>query len=375
MASILTHTLFMYALGWFGKYDLTGPVMLPHAVMVDLTTSPGTEPKPRLEPEIKPGGHNQPPEQLEPASSNNKILESGADPGKLKPEPAPLHTPQPESQTSPEPAPAPETVPQAQDSLDTSSNIANTPAQSSPKPAVEIAPPLRSASEFMSAEQETLSYRITLLGFPVGSGELKATQEKGDVKITLRVRSSLVIASVYPVDDLIETRLLGGNYIITKIKQKEGKFVGDRGFTLSLRETSVFWIDLLKQTSTREALPGSDVLDILSGLYYLRNRPLQVGKTETLHIFDSNISTTVPVEVLRRERIFLPGFRRVDTLLLHPLLKTEGIFKRAGEILIWVTDDEQHVPVRVETSIKLGTVTAELIDSEVTRKGTSNQNE
>jgi len=227
----------------------------------------------------------------------------------------------------------------------------------------------------MSAEQETLSYRITLLGFPVGSGVLEATQEKGDLKITLRVRSSMVIASVYPVDDMIETRLLGGNYIITKIKQQEGKFLGDRGFTLSLREKSVFWIDLLKQLSARETLPGSDVLDILSGLYYLRNRPLQVGQTETLHIFDSNISTTVPVEVLRRERIFLPGFRRVDTLLLHPLLKTEGIFKRAGEILIWVTDDEQHVPVRVETSIKLGTVTAELIDSEVTRKETSNQNE
>jgi hypothetical protein len=54
---------------------------------------------------------------------------------------------------------------------------------------------------------------------------------------------------------------------------------------------------------------------------------------------------------------------------------TIGIFRRASDILIWVTDDENHVPVRVETSITLGKITAELTNSEVKRKGDEKKKE
>lgn len=376
LASILTHVLFIHALGWFGKYDLTGPIMLSRSVMVDLTASPAAAPASPANPQYKQDKQDQQtepvektlPETGESENPDSDVAETGPEAQTAR-QPIPLPAPQPETVT----VTAPEM--QEQHKTEVSPPPAETKAKSPLATNSEIAGPLRPAAEFMSAEQETLSYRITLLGFTVGSGVLEATQEKGFIKITLRVTSSMVIATLYPVDDLIETRLLGGNYIITKIKQREGNFVGDRGFTLFLREKSVFWADLLKQVSVQEALPTSDVLDILSGLYYLRNRPLQVGTSETLHIFDSNIYTSVPVEVVRRETISLPGFRRVETLLLHPLIKTEGIFKRAGDVFIWVTDDEHHVPVRVETAIKLGKVTAELTDSKVRRKGDDTKNE
>jgi hypothetical protein len=237
-----------------------------------------------------------------------------------------------------------------------------------------LAPPLRSAVEFMSAEEEVLAYRISMLGLPVGSGELTAKQDEGGVRISLRVTTNVLTSAIYPVDDMVETRLWGSNHIISRIRQREGTFRGEWGFTLFLREKSVFWIDLLKKVSTREPLPSSDVLDILSGLYYLRNRTLQVGETETLQIFDSNVFTSVPVEVLRREELSLSGVGKVNTLLLHPRLVTEGIFRRTGEIWIWVTDDERHVPVRMETSVLPGRVTAELVDSRVTeREETENE--
>ncbi|NVN89157.1 MAG: DUF3108 domain-containing protein [Desulfuromonadales bacterium] len=371
LASILTHVLFIYALGWFGRYDLTGPIMLSQAVMVDLTASTESKHESLTEPQEPQDHTTKASEQNEPEPAENGRRESNNEASSQPPLPAQ----QPSQQPEPQPVPSPLPTPQEHVSGVAAQSHSEIHKKSPTSTVIEITPPLRTAMEFMSAEQEVLSYRITLLGFPVGSGILEAKQEKSAVKITLRVTSSLVIASIYPVDDLIETRLLGGNYIITKIRQLEGKFVGDRGFTLFLREKSVFWIDLLKQTSVQEALPTSDVLDILSGLYYLRNRPLQVGTTETLHIFDSNIYTSVPVEVVRREKIFLPGFRRADTLLLHPLIKTEGIFKRAGDVFIWVTNDENHVPVRVETTIKLGKVTAELIDAEVKQKEIDKQRE
>lgn len=50
--------------------------------------------------------------------------------------------------------------------------------------------------------------------------------------------------------------------------------------------------------------------------------------------------------------------------MLHPLFKTAGFFRRTGDIMIWLTDDKFRVPVRIETFITLGKVTAELISAD-----------
>lgn len=246
-------------------------------------------------------------------------------------------------------------------------DVVSSPASgetSTPLPALVVTPPLRAAGEFLTTKSEKLSYQISLLSIPVGSAELEAKNENGEVRITLRTKSNAALSNIYAVDDIIETRHIGGNFILTKIRQQEGAFRSDIGFTIFLRDKSVFWIDLIKNGSTRETIPNSEVLDILSGLYYLRNRPLQVGTSEMLHIYDSDTYSAVPVEVLRREEISLPGFRKADTLVVKPLLQTEGIFRTTGEVLIWLTNDENRVPVKVETVITLGKVTAELISAE-----------
>jgi len=96
---------------------------------------------------------------------------------------------------------------------------------------------------------------------------------------------------------------------------------------------------------------------------------LKVGATELLQIYDSDRYTELPVDILRQEKITLPGLRQVDTLVIQPKLKTEGIFRRTGDVLIWVTDDQNRVPVKFVTSIALGQVTAELVSSDVQRQG------
>jgi len=74
-------------------------------------------------------------------------------------------------------------------------------------------------------------------------------------------------------------------------------------------------------------LDDDDVLDIVSGFYFLRNQPLKVGKVVLLNIFDSNRAAASPVEVLRRERLRLPGLREADTLVIRPALQTNGLFR------------------------------------------------
>ncbi len=224
--------------------------------------------------------------------------------------------------------------------------------------------PVRRAEEFLATKKEKLTYRISLLKVPVGTAVMEASNKDGELLITTRITSNAVFSAIYPVDDLIETRMIKGNYLLTRVRQSEGSYRGDFGFTLMLREHQAFWVDRLTNRGNYQPLPVDDVMDAVSGFYFLRNRDLEVGKEQQLSLFDSNEYSPTTVEVLRRERIGLPGGREVDTLVLHPLFKTAGFFRRTGDIMIWLSDDKFRVPVRVETFITLGKVTAELVSAE-----------
>lgn len=244
-------------------------------------------------------------------------------------------------------------------------NDGNAVAASAPQATrVAVLPPLREAHEFLATAREKLTYRISLLGLPIGEAVIEASREQAGFHITTRIRSNSVISAIYPVDNLVETRLINGNYLVTKIRQREGGVVSDRGFTLNLRGKSAFWADLTRNLYANDPLPREDVLDLLSGFYYLRTNRLEIGKPVELHLYDSNEYAPTTVEVLRRERVTLPGSRKVDALVVHPLLKTEGFFRRSGDVLVWLTDDEYKVPVKMETTIALGRVTAELVSAE-----------
>lgn len=356
--SVMVHLLVLISLGRFGSYNFAAPVNPLQAVMVDLT-KPGYDAAPVADSNNQKTSHtdnvaedvtddrNHAQVQGEEVSTPPAVLEKGpvepktVEPAVIGKEKTDIITRTSESAIAPRPT--------------ASQHIAL---------ATAIPPPLRTADEFMSSKSEKLSYLISLLGVPVGSVELEAKNENGEVWITLRTKSNTALSSIYPVDDIIETRHFGGNFIITKIRQREGTFSSDIGFTIFLRDKRVFWVDRIRNRYSNETIPNSEVLDTLSSFYYLRNRPLQTGKTEILHIYDGDTYAPVPIEILRQEEVRLRNFKKVDSLLLRHVKQEGGIFRRTGDMMIWLTNDKDKVPVKVETTTPLGKVTVELVSAE-----------
>jgi hypothetical protein len=223
---------------------------------------------------------------------------------------------------------------------------------------------VHNAVDFLVTGREKLTYRISLLKIPVGTAIIEAINKDCELRISTRISSNSVLSTIYPVDDQVETRMIKGNYLLTRVRQKEGNYRGDFGFTLMLREHKAFWVDRIRSRYDYQPLPDENTMDVVSGFYYLRNLQMEVGKEISLPIFDSEEYALTQVEVERRERISLPGGNEVDTLVIHPLFKTAGFFRRTGDIRIWLTNDRFRVPVRLETFITLGKVTAELISAE-----------
>ncbi len=228
----------------------------------------------------------------------------------------------------------------------------------------KLAGPVRTVDEFLTTTREKLTYRITLLDIPVGSAVLEAVNIDGEMRITVRIESSSAIAAFYPVDDLVETRMIKGNYLLTRIRQREGDYRGDFAFTLMLREQKAFWIDRLANRYDFQPLPAKDATDPLSGLYFLRSQLLDVGKIVQLHLFDGTGYSPATVEVLRRERLKLANQQEKDTIVVRPQIPAAGLFKKNRDLLVWLTDDACKAPVKMQSSTPIGRVTAELISSE-----------
>ncbi|RII25002.1 MAG: DUF3108 domain-containing protein [Geobacter sp.] len=363
--SVMVHLFLFFPLGKLGSYNFARPVNLPQAVMVDLKT-PGEGFNPAIE---DVGQERSDTANVEEVAKNSELQDtSGAvtDSTSARVGKRQVQTEagrdDPELSTGSADAPAPV-------SLARNESTAMAPRKNVPTYAIQ--PPLRSAGEFLATEHEKLTYQINMFGLAVGDAELEAKNERGEVRITLKVMSNAALSTLYPVDDVIETRHIGGNFIITKIRQQEGSLRSNRGFTLFLRDRKVFWHNLLTHKSSNETVPTSDVLDLLSGFYYLRGKQLKVGTSELLQVYDSDQYTEIPVQVLRRERVNLPGLRKADTIVVKPQFTTDGIFKRTGDVTIWLTEDESRTPVKVETSIPLGKVTVELLSAETEKAETS----
>lgn len=359
---VLSGVAHLVCLGVFprvGRVNFTLPVASPMSVSVTLMEPDDMK-------EVNPSSHI--PIKVAPHRGNEKgdfagdVVSAGSD--------SFIKTRNVDAVPKAEPEPPQESAVYSKDVIEPSmedgeETDVNAVAESAPQSTrVAVSPPLRGAHEFLSTTREKLTYRITMLGLPIGEAVIEAAREQAGFHITTSIKSNPVISAIYPVDNLVETRLINGNYLVTKIRQREGGMKSDTGFTLKFREKSAFWADRTRNLYANESLPREDVLDLLSGFYYLRTHRLEVGKPVELYLYDSNEYAPTTVDVLRRERVTLPGSRRIDALVVHPLLKTEGFFRRNGDVLVWLTDDEYKVPVKMETTIALGRVTAELVSAE-----------
>jgi hypothetical protein len=87
--------------------------------------------------------------------------------------------------------------------------------------------------------------------------------------------------------------------------------------------------------------------------------PLEPGLSKYFDIFDTKKLWHTEVQILRKEKIRVQS-REFNTILIKPNLQSEGIFKRTGDIFIWVTDDDRKLPVLMKSKALIGTFTVEL---------------
>lgn len=109
------------------------------------------------------------------------------------------------------------------------------------------------------------------------------------------------------------------------------------------------------------AIPGC-MTDLLTGVFYLESQPLVVGQNFVIPVVDAmhNVPVTMKVEGREEIKTTLGIFK---TIRVQPTAEA-GVVKNRGNIWIWYTDDDRHLPVQMRARLFWGTITFRLTGNE-----------
>ena len=99
-----------------------------------------------------------------------------------------------------------------------------------------------------------------------------------------------------------------------------------------------------------------------SGAMMALSQPLKIGQTYTFDVFSGGNRYVFAFDVQGRDQI-TTALGTFNTLRIEPSVVwlSEGSFRsQATTMTIWVTDDQKHLPIRIESAVFIGSVRADL---------------
>jgi hypothetical protein len=116
------------------------------------------------------------------------------------------------------------------------------------------------------------------------------------------------------------------------------------------------------QTKHLEAGIPSCLTDLLTGVFYASSQIMVVGKNFEMPVSDPLKTVVVTMKVESREELKLPA-GTFKTVRVEPTADA-GVVKNRGQIWIWYTDDDRHLPVQMRARSFWGTITFRLASLE-----------
>ena len=230
-------------------------------------------------------------------------------------------------------------------------------------PAPPIPPLAPPKAGFSFPPKQTLTYAVDWRVFPAGTAVLHFESAGDRERISANADTTGAINMLFHVSDRFQStfdRTQGCTYEFDK-QTVEGKRQVNNTLRMDYAQSKSILDEknlVTGQTKHVEVPIGGCVTDLLTGIFYASSQPMEVGKSFPLAVVDALRSVTVNMKVEGREEIktTLGTFK---TLRVQPTADA-GVVKNRGNIWIWYTDDERHLPVQMRARLFWGTITFRL---------------
>jgi hypothetical protein len=135
-------------------------------------------------------------------------------------------------------------------------------------------------------------------------------------------------------------------------------------FDRSAQQVKYLTTDMAKPGTPSQAkqTPLQDgMMSLLSGLFFLRLQNYTVGQMLRIPVTDDQKNYDFEILVAAREKVDTEC-GKINTIRLEPkIFGQDKFFRKKGEMFIWLTDDDKHVPVHLEARGEAGKISVKLI--------------
>jgi hypothetical protein len=194
---------------------------------------------------------------------------------------------------------------------------------------------------------------------------LDADSTPGFWKAMARANSTGYVSNLYKVED--EYASTFGRESSCSLGIRKTIHEGDRHREVDIQFDPRRLLGLLRERDPAGASPPREeqfpvpacVHDILSAFYYVRGLPLAVGKSFDFPLNDGGRTISIRLEVQALEEVET-DVGTFEAFRVEPDVFSGQLFKQKGRMFVWLSNDEQRLPVQLRAQIGIGTIVASL---------------
>ena len=106
----------------------------------------------------------------------------------------------------------------------------------------------------------------------------------------------------------------------------------------------------------------NNIQDVVSGYYYLRTidfNSMKVGQSVLVKAFFEGEIFDMRMRYAGKEKI-KTRFGYANVIKVNPILPNNTFFENENSIRIWISDDENKIPLKIEVDLKIGAISMDI---------------
>ena len=143
--------------------------------------------------------------------------------------------------------------------------------------------------------------------------------------------------------------------------------IDENGYTKDVRirfdqENKMAYVNDLKHSKKFEIPLQGQVQDLISCFYFLRNnlpQKLEVNQMIDLNMFFDQENYVFRLKYLGEDTL-KTRFGKIDCLKFRPYVKSGRIFKAEESMTLWITSDDNKLPIRLQANLSVGNIKVDI---------------
>ena len=236
-----------------------------------------------------------------------------------------------------------------------------------PKPSQATMPAQTTDVSFQNGEELTykIYYNLNFIWVPAGEVTFKVYDEGTQFHYKAKGYTYDSYEWFFTVNDeydsWVDKNTLLPNYSERSVNEGDYHIFEKIAFNQSAKKTTV-WRSSKRgaaETKTEHAVQDK-VYDVLATMYFLRTVDFasqQPGHSLPFRVFMDQEEFPLKMNYIGREaRKKVHGMGRYKTLKFQPELIAGNVFKEGDKMSVWVSDDQNRIPVLIESPVSVGSV-------------------